>query len=63
MTTADLQNMLFDDGARTTPTGQVNFNNFKIVECLGGSNHAIFETNKSAIHPEYVEMNKYYEFI
>lgn len=63
MTTADLQDMLFDDGARTTPTGKVNFNNFKIVECLGGSNHAIFETNKSAIHPEYVEMNRYYEFI
>ena len=63
MTTADLQNMLFDDGTRTAPAGQVNFNNFKIVECLGGSNHAIFETNKSAIHPEYIEMNRYYEFI
>jgi hypothetical protein len=55
--------MLFDDGNRITPTGQVNFDNFKIVECLGGSNHAIFETNKSAIHPEYIEMNNYYEFI
>ena len=63
MATSDLQDMLFDDGSRTTPTGKVNFDNFKIVECLGGSNHAIFETNKSAIHPEYVEMNRYYEFI
>lgn len=61
--TASLQNMLFDDGSRTAPTGTVNFNNFKIVECLGGSNHAIFETNKSAIHPKYIEMNRYYEFI
>lgn len=57
----NLQRFLWDDGGRTNPTGTVYFNNFKLVECIGQPHHGIFETNKAAIHPSYIEMNNIYE--
>lgn len=60
---ASLSKFLFDDSVRTNPTGTVTFKNFSIVECIASQSHGFFETDKSAIHPEYIEMNNYYEFI
>lgn len=61
---ASLSRFLFDDDStRTNPTGTVTFKNFSIVECIASQSHGFFETDKSAIHPEYIEMNNYYEFI
>lgn len=56
-----LTKFLFDDGGRSGAANMVSFTNFKIVECEACQAHGFFETNKAAIHKNYIEMNSIYE--
>lgn len=56
-----LSQFLFDDGGRTNPANIVQFTNFKIEPHDGYQFHGLYETNKAAVHKNYMEVNNFYE--